>query len=133
MMVAQRHTGPVRVSMLLLLEPVFAAVFAWTLGGERATVAGVAGGALIVSAMLATELARASREPLTRGPLGGSPVPELLAVRPPTRRPPVGQPVLGQPVAEGRKVSPSSSAACVFTPPACLSASTRYARSASSR
>ena len=55
---AQKFTAPVKVSLIFSLEPVFAAVFAWTLGGERFVAASAAGGALIVAAMMAGELSK---------------------------------------------------------------------------
>ena len=57
-MVAQRSTSPLKVSLIFSLEPVFAAVFAWTLGGERFVPARAAGGALIVAAMILGELSK---------------------------------------------------------------------------
>ena len=55
---AQRHTAPIKVSLIFSLEPVFAAVFAWTLGGESFRSASALGGALIVGAMVASELSK---------------------------------------------------------------------------
>lgn len=55
---AQRFTAPVKVSLIFSLEPVFAALFAWTLGGERFVPARAAGGGLIVAAMMAGELSK---------------------------------------------------------------------------
>jgi drug/metabolite transporter (DMT)-like permease len=55
---AQKFTAPVKVSLIFSLEPVFAAAFAWTLGGERFAPARAAGGALIVAAMMAGELSK---------------------------------------------------------------------------
>jgi drug/metabolite transporter (DMT)-like permease len=49
---AQQHTAPVRAALLFTLEPVFAALFAWTVGGEPFTFHSAAGGALIVAAMM---------------------------------------------------------------------------------
>lgn len=61
---AQRHVEPLRVSLLFSLEPVFAALFAWTLGGEAFRPIGAAGGALIVAAMAVSELSpRTGAEP----------------------------------------------------------------------
>ena len=42
-----------KVSLIFSLEPVFAALFAWTLGGELFSPARAAGGGLIVAAMMA--------------------------------------------------------------------------------
>ncbi len=53
---AQRHVEAMRVSLIFSLEPVFAALFAWTLGGELFRPIGAAGGALIVAAMAVSEL-----------------------------------------------------------------------------
>lgn len=50
---AQRHVPPLRVSLMFALEPVFAALFAWSFGGETLTLAGALGGGLIVLAALA--------------------------------------------------------------------------------
>jgi drug/metabolite transporter (DMT)-like permease len=63
-MIAQKFTSPVKVSLIFSLEPVFAAAFAWTLGGEVFRPARAAGGALIVAAMIAGEL---SKLPLLKG------------------------------------------------------------------
>lgn len=55
---AQKVTLPVKVSLIFSLEPVFAAVFAWTIGGESFVPARAAGGGLIVAAMIAGELSK---------------------------------------------------------------------------
>jgi drug/metabolite transporter (DMT)-like permease len=55
---AQKVTAPVKVSLIFSLEPVFGAVFAWTLGGELFVPARAAGGAVIVAAMMAGELSK---------------------------------------------------------------------------
>lgn len=47
-MFAQRYTSPLRVSLIFALEPVFAAIAAWTVGGEQFTVHSAVGGACIV-------------------------------------------------------------------------------------
>ncbi len=57
-MVAQKFTSPVKVALIFSLEPVFAAVFAWTLGGEAFLPPRAAGGALIFAAMLLGELSK---------------------------------------------------------------------------
>lgn len=57
-MKAQKTVPPVKVSLIFSLEPVFAALFAWTLGGEIFVPARAAGGALIVAAMMAEELSK---------------------------------------------------------------------------
>ncbi|MBI3553569.1 MAG: DMT family transporter [Elusimicrobia bacterium] len=59
-MLAQKFTAPVKVSLIFSLEPVFAAVFAWTLGGETLVPARAAGGGLIVAAMVLGELSKLS-------------------------------------------------------------------------
>ncbi len=51
-MVAQRITAPLKVSLIFALEPVFAAMFAWTLGGEKFVTHRAAGGALIFLALV---------------------------------------------------------------------------------
>lgn len=58
-MVGQRYVSPIRAALLLSLEPAFAAMFAWGLGGEALTVSIVAGGGLILAGMLLSELSRA--------------------------------------------------------------------------
>jgi len=55
---AQKFTTPIKVSLIFSLEPVFAALFAWTLGGESLVPARAAGGGLIVAAMMAGELSK---------------------------------------------------------------------------
>jgi drug/metabolite transporter (DMT)-like permease len=61
---AQKTEPPVKVSLFFTLEPVFAAIFAWTLGGEAFSPQRAAGGALIVAAMMAGEV---SKLDLSRG------------------------------------------------------------------
>ncbi len=51
-MFAQRFTSPLRVSLIFAFEPVFAAVFAWTLGGEQFTWAGGIGGLCIFAGLV---------------------------------------------------------------------------------
>ena len=53
---AQKMTSPFRVSLIFALEPVFAAIFAWTLGGEEFVIRSAAGGLLIFVAMIVAEL-----------------------------------------------------------------------------
>lgn len=55
---AQKVVQPVKVSLIFSLEPVFGALFAWTLGGEAFVPARAAGGGLIVAAMMAGELSK---------------------------------------------------------------------------
>lgn len=57
-MKAQRYSEPFKVGIIFTLEPVFAAVFAWTLGGEKLVAVKALGGLLIVSGMLAGELSK---------------------------------------------------------------------------
>ena len=59
-MLAQKFTAPVKVSLIFSMEPVFAALFAWTLGGEAFLPARAAGGGLIVLAMVVGELSKLS-------------------------------------------------------------------------
>jgi drug/metabolite transporter (DMT)-like permease len=54
---AQRHLTPVEAGVILAAEPVVAAATSVLLGVERATVHLALGGALVVAAMLITELA----------------------------------------------------------------------------
>lgn len=55
---AQAHIGPTRTALILIMEPVFAGLFALLLAGERLGVAGWAGSALIVLGMLTSEFTR---------------------------------------------------------------------------
>ena len=67
-MIAQRVTAPVKVSLIFALEPVFAAVFAWTLGGEEFIPRHAAGGLLIFAALVLAGFSKAGTEkPSTRG------------------------------------------------------------------
>ncbi|MEW6050234.1 MAG: DMT family transporter [Candidatus Zixiibacteriota bacterium] len=50
-MLAQRFTSPLKVSLIFALEPVFAAVTAWTIGGELFSMRGAIGGLFIVAAL----------------------------------------------------------------------------------
>lgn len=59
---AQRIVPPVKVALLLLLEPVFGAAFAWTLGGEQFVWLRAIGGLVILAAMLLAELAPRRQE-----------------------------------------------------------------------
>ena len=54
-LVAQKFTAPVRVALIFSLEPVFAAIFAWTLGGETFIINRAVGGLLIVIAIILSE------------------------------------------------------------------------------
>lgn len=53
---AQAHLAPTRSAIIMSMEPVFAAFFAVTLGGEGATSRMLIGGALVLTAMLIVEL-----------------------------------------------------------------------------
>lgn len=55
-MVAQQIVPPVRVSLIFAMEPVFAAVFAWTIGGEEFNGFRAIGGLLVVLAMIVSVL-----------------------------------------------------------------------------
>lgn len=55
-LVAQKTTSPVKVALIFTMEPVFAALFSWTIGHEKAGVNQIAGGGLIVAAMVLAEL-----------------------------------------------------------------------------
>lgn len=55
-MVSQKFTSPLRVAIIFSLEPVFAAIFAWTIGGERFALHRGIGGLIIVAAILVSEL-----------------------------------------------------------------------------
>ncbi len=57
-MLAQKHSEPFKVGIIFTLEPVFAALFAWTWGGEEFVWAKAAGGLLIVSGMIIGELSK---------------------------------------------------------------------------
>lgn len=54
--IAQRHTAPVKVSLIFAFEPVFAALFAWTLGGEKLIAHRAVGGILIFLAIVIASL-----------------------------------------------------------------------------
>ena len=56
--VAQKYTSPIRVSLIFAFEPVFAAIFAWTLGGEKIILHRAMGGLLIFLAMIISGLPR---------------------------------------------------------------------------
>ena len=65
---AQAHLTATRAAIVMALEPVFAALFAVTLGGESLTGRMLVGGALVVAAMYLVELRSTPRDP---GRLGG--------------------------------------------------------------
>ena len=56
---AQRVIAPVRVSLIFAFEPVFAGVFAWTLGGETMSASGALGGLLIFLALVISGISAA--------------------------------------------------------------------------
>jgi drug/metabolite transporter (DMT)-like permease len=55
-MLAQKITTPIKVSLIFALEPVFAAGFAWTVGGEQMISHRAFGGLLIVLALIISGL-----------------------------------------------------------------------------
>ena len=57
-MLAQKESEPFKVGLVFTFEPVFAAIFAWTWGGEKFIAVKAVGGFLIVSAMLLGELSK---------------------------------------------------------------------------
>ena len=65
---AQAHLTATRAAIVMALEPVFAALFAVTLGGESLTGRMLIGGALVVAAMYLVELRSTPRDP---GRVGG--------------------------------------------------------------
>jgi drug/metabolite transporter (DMT)-like permease len=57
-MLAQKTSKPFKVGIIFTLEPVFAVIFAWTLGGEDFSLVKAAGGLLIVSGMIVSEVSK---------------------------------------------------------------------------
>ena len=57
-LLAQKSSTPFKVGLIFTLEPVFAAVFAWTLGGENFVPMKAAGGFFIVMGMILGELSK---------------------------------------------------------------------------
>lgn len=57
-MSAQKRTSPVKVALIFSFEPVFAAIFAWTLGGETFQKTSALGGGLIVAGMIVNEASK---------------------------------------------------------------------------
>jgi drug/metabolite transporter (DMT)-like permease len=53
---AQAHLAPTRAAVLMTMEPVFAGVFAVAVAGERLGLRTVAGAALVLVAMVLTEV-----------------------------------------------------------------------------
>ncbi|HLT59050.1 MAG TPA: DMT family transporter [Limnochordales bacterium] len=64
----QRYTAPARVGLILALEPVFAAWFAWLLLGERLAPSGWLGGGMVLAGVILAELDTA------KGSARGAPV-----------------------------------------------------------
>ena len=62
-MLAQRITSPLKVSLIFALEPVFAALFAWTLGGEQFIMHRATGGLLIFFALILSGLPPGKAKP----------------------------------------------------------------------
>jgi drug/metabolite transporter (DMT)-like permease len=62
MVAAQRVVSPARAALVLLLEPVFAALLGWATG-DPLTAGTVAGGALIVAAVVVAEVLPAALAP----------------------------------------------------------------------
>jgi drug/metabolite transporter (DMT)-like permease len=61
-LIAQRRVDPLRTALIFVLEPVFGALFSWTLGGEQFKLLAALGGGLIVLAMLISELPYSKRD-----------------------------------------------------------------------
>lgn len=55
-LMAQKFTSPIRVSLILAFEPVFAVLFAWTLGNESYNINKVIGGFLIFLALVISSI-----------------------------------------------------------------------------
>jgi drug/metabolite transporter (DMT)-like permease len=53
---AQKYLSPTRTALILICEPAFGGLFAWLFVGERLGVAGLAGAALILVGMAASEV-----------------------------------------------------------------------------
>jgi drug/metabolite transporter (DMT)-like permease len=61
---AQRDVSPTRTAIIFTMEPVFAALFAFWLAGERLAARGWLGAACIVAGMLVAELGRPAEVPV---------------------------------------------------------------------
>jgi len=70
---AQRDVSPTRTAVIFTMEPVFAALFAFWLAGERLSARGWLGAACIVAGMLVAELGRPGAEPDKVCPVGAAP------------------------------------------------------------
>ena len=57
-LLAQKESEPFKVGLIFAFEPVFAAIFAWTWGGEKFVPVKAAGGLLIVLAMIIGEFSK---------------------------------------------------------------------------
>jgi drug/metabolite transporter (DMT)-like permease len=57
-MLAQKNSEPFKVGLIFTMEPVFAAMFAWTLGGESFMLIKAIGGLCIVSGMIIGEFSK---------------------------------------------------------------------------
>ena len=57
-MLAQKKSEPFKVGLIFTMEPVFAAMFAWTLGGEQFMFIKAIGGLCIVSGMIIGEFSK---------------------------------------------------------------------------
>jgi drug/metabolite transporter (DMT)-like permease len=55
-LIAQKRVDALRTALIFTMEPVFGALFAWTLGGEAFIPLRAAGGLLIVAAMFVSEI-----------------------------------------------------------------------------
>ncbi|MBP7795366.1 MAG: EamA family transporter [Elusimicrobiales bacterium] len=55
-MTAQKYADPFKVGIIFTLEPVFSAIFAWTVGGEKIILLKAIGGFLIFFSMIAVEV-----------------------------------------------------------------------------
>lgn len=65
---AQRFTSPTHTAVILTMEPVFAGLTAWLIGGEDLGMRQLLGGTLIVAGMLVTVLITVKRDPGARDP-----------------------------------------------------------------
>ncbi|MCE1246945.1 MAG: DMT family transporter [Firmicutes bacterium] len=65
-MYAQRTVPPIKVSLIFALEPVFAAAFAWTVGGETCTTMSLIGGILIFAGILISQSGLFSKNEMTQ-------------------------------------------------------------------
>jgi len=55
---AQKTISPTMCALILSLEPVFAAIFAWTIGGEEIIMADIVGGVMIIAAIICAQIYR---------------------------------------------------------------------------